>query len=647
MSGSTQSSDAAQQQKALYFKHLKEKVLAGADLIITQLFFDVSKYEVFVKDCADHGITVPILAGMMAPPTITFLRRVTQHYGVSLPGTMTTKLRMVAHRPMDYNHYITQCVVNQARTLRKMHVPGLHFFTINVESLVHAVLTKLGFQETVASRRRLPWRSTGRRNEDVRPIFWSNRQQSYLARTSSWVSLPTGRWSINGALSLEPGDRAPTSNDEADDATHCADRGNHSSSSNEYVTAGAGGDAHEKDSSGDGSQHLSLGWSETERRIYWGNALAYVEDIADTFVKYLRGQIPCLPWCEEELNAETVTIRSDLIKINQLGFWTINSQPRVCGVPSTDPTFGWGTPGGYVYQKAYVECFCSAQNLQLLMKAVEDDRHGSMTYIASDVRGNMYTNSKFRGPNAVTWGVFMNDEVLQPTVVDHEAFMVWKDEAFSLWLKNWAVIYEPDSRASALIHSVHDSYFLVSVVDNDFMHGNIYSIFDAIEELRAPQVAAAAAYSAQTRFLYNTLSSAPEGGLDAEARFRAMSSRQSGMSGVAPGGGGALELSGRGRGASAGFGGGRGRSSGGSAGFATDRSRSGRGARHASGRYGLTSAYSAPEIGGGGGGNVFERSGGFSGRLDSIHAQRYNLPRGPDTRAPRTLTSLSGRGFRS
>lgn len=96
----------------------------------------------------------------------------------------------------------------------------------------------------------------------------------------------------------------------------------------------------------------------------------------------------------------------------------------------------------------------------------------------------------------------MNDEVLQPTVVDHEAFMVWKDEAFSLWLKNWAVIYEPDSRASALIHSVHDNYFLVSVVDNDFMHGNIYSIFDAIEELRAPQVAAAAAYSAQTRFLY-------------------------------------------------------------------------------------------------------------------------------------------------
>ena len=64
--------------------------------------------------------------------------------------------------------------------------------------------------------------------------------------------------------------------------------------------------------------------------------------------RYLLGQIPCLPWCEEELNKETVTIRDPLIKINRLGFLTINSQPRVCGAPSTDPTFGWGTPGGYV-----------------------------------------------------------------------------------------------------------------------------------------------------------------------------------------------------------------------------------------------------------------------------------------------------------
>ena len=113
--------------------------------------------------------------------------------------------------------------------------------------------------------------------------------------------------------------------------------------------------------------------------------------------------------------------------------------------------------------------------------------------IRSSLNFARYTNSKFRGPNAVTWGVFVNEEVLQPTVVDHEAFMVWKDEAFSLWLKEWASIYDPDSRAAALIHSIHDTHFLVSVVDNDFMHGNIYAIFDAVEQLQAPQLQLAAA----------------------------------------------------------------------------------------------------------------------------------------------------------
>ena len=403
---------------------------------------------------------------------------------------MSTKLRMVAHRPMDFKHYITNYVVNMSRMLRRQHVPGLHFFTMNVESLVHNILTKLGFQETVASRRKLPWRSTGRRNEDVRPIFWSNRQQSYLARTRSWNKLPTGRWTINGALSLNEGS--------------------------------SGGDRE----GGDVKRFQSKRTS-TERRIYWGNALAFPDDISDIFARYLQGQVPFLPWCEEELNAETVTIRSDLVKINRQGFWTINSQPRVCGVPSTDPTFGWGTPGGYVYQKAYVEFFCSPQNLQLLMKAVQQNRNSTMTYVASDVQGNMYTNSKFRGPNAVTWGVFVNDEVLQPTVVDHESFMVWKGEAFSLW-DLWAEIYEPDGRSFALINSIHDTYFLVSLVDNDFVKGNIYKVFETIQQLKSPQIAAAQFAAQQFTF------SSHEFGLDAEARFRAASTAAAATRAKAP-----------------------------------------------------------------------------------------------------------------
>lgn len=39
-------------------------------------------------------------------------------------------------------------------------------------------------------------------------------------------------------------------------------------------------------------------------------------------------------------------------------------QPAVNGARSDHPIFGWGGPGGRVYQKAYIECFCSPQNLK-------------------------------------------------------------------------------------------------------------------------------------------------------------------------------------------------------------------------------------------------------------------------------------------
>ena len=49
----------------------------------------------------------------------------------------------------------------------------------------------------------------------------------------------------------------------------------------------------------------------------------------DVFAKYVKGEIPFLPWCEVPLQAETTTISSDLVAINKAGFLTINSQVRL------------------------------------------------------------------------------------------------------------------------------------------------------------------------------------------------------------------------------------------------------------------------------------------------------------------------------
>jgi methylenetetrahydrofolate reductase (NADPH) len=78
---------------------------------------------------------------------------------------------------------------------------------------------------------------------------------------------------------------------------------------------------------------------------------------------------------------ETSRIVQDLIQLNHHGFLTINSQPRVNGAPSDDPQVGWGGPGGLVYQKAYVEFFCSEEKLRTLLR-ITDERHKNLSYHA-------------------------------------------------------------------------------------------------------------------------------------------------------------------------------------------------------------------------------------------------------------------------
>ena len=58
-----------------------------------------------------------------------------------------------------------------------------------------------------------------------------------------------------------------------------------------------------------------------------------------------------LPWNEDELAPETSQVSEDLVELNRTGVLTINSQPHVNAAKSTDPVFGWGGAGGYVYQK--------------------------------------------------------------------------------------------------------------------------------------------------------------------------------------------------------------------------------------------------------------------------------------------------------
>mmetsp|Transcript_5077 Transcript_5077/g.7962 ORF Transcript_5077/g.7962 Transcript_5077/m.7962 type:complete len:117 (-) Transcript_5077:1428-1778(-) len=73
------------------------------------------------------------------------------------------------------------------------------------------------------------------------------------------------------------------------------------------------------------------------------------------------------------------------------------------------------------------------------------------------------------GTTALTWGVFPNREIVQPTVFDPQAFQVWAEEAFSLWTNMWLDLYEPGGDSYDLIETVRDTFFLVAIIDNDFV----------------------------------------------------------------------------------------------------------------------------------------------------------------------------------
>lgn len=422
---------------------VRAKVAAGADFVLTQCVFDADAFLKFVARCRAAGVpdSVPIIPGILPVPGLDAFRRMTAYTGVHVPDAMRADMEACAGDDEAAREVGRQHVVALCRRLLEAGAPGLHLYTLNLELGTRAVLRDLGLARG-AEARRLPWRPSveeGRQAESVRPIFWANRPRSYLARTESWAEYPAARWG---------------------DAGNPAFQAVHESHFDSVVVGTA-----------------------EDRRALWGESLADEAAVWEVFARYLEGRVPRLPWCDTVLLSETSTIAPRLISLNRAGFCTINSQPRVNGARSDDPVFGWGGAGGYVYQKAYVECFCSPAHLAALMAAAADCK--SATFTAVDAQGHLYSNCRHRGVQAVTWGVFPGKEVVQPTVVDEAAFLAWKDEAFALWKRVWASAYDAASDTAELLAQVHDTWFLVHVVDHDFLSGDVFAVFeDAIRRLK-------------------------------------------------------------------------------------------------------------------------------------------------------------------
>ncbi|KAG0299591.1 hypothetical protein BGZ98_009919 [Dissophora globulifera] len=411
--------------------HLKSKVDAGADFIVTQLFFDVPMFLDWVKKCRAIGINCPIIPGVMPIQAYASFKK--NIVGVNVPQWILDGIEPIKNDDQAIRAFGVEVGIKMTLELLQGGVCGIHYYTFNLERSTRLILEGAGLvSKTTYIKKNMPWRSSfdeKRKEESVRPIFWSNRAKSYISRTDNWDEFPNGRWGDS---------RSPAYGD--------LDR-----------------------------YGVYLKYTAEEATQQWGMP-STTEDIFRLFVKYCNGETLALPWSDQALSLESGVIKDRLVLLNSLGYLTINSQPQVNGAKSDDKVFGWGPKGGYVYQKAYLEFFVSPETLEVLKTRLS--KFPTFTYMAINKAGDLHTNTSDNKCNAVTWGVFPGREVVQPTIVELSSFDAWKDEAFALW-EQWSKCYHQESKSRELLSDFAQTWYLINIVNNDYHDKEgIFGVFE-------------------------------------------------------------------------------------------------------------------------------------------------------------------------
>jgi methylenetetrahydrofolate reductase (NADPH) len=127
--------------------HLKEKLDAGADFIISQFFYSVPAFLEYVKQCRAHGITCPIMPGIMPIQSVSTFLRMTKYCGVEVPNSLLQRLEPVkdddeAVKAIGCEIAAEMCTEILASS--DVDVDGVHFYTLNLERSVTTILMKMG-----------------------------------------------------------------------------------------------------------------------------------------------------------------------------------------------------------------------------------------------------------------------------------------------------------------------------------------------------------------------------------------------------------------------------------------------------------------------------------------------------------------------
>ena len=125
-------------------KNLKKKVDAGADFIVTQLFFNNDDFYRFRDRALALKINVPIIPGIFPILNYKQVLRITELCGAKIPSALGEKLCWLKDKPEDVEKYGIEYAQKQARDLLHNEVRGLHICTMNQSRAARRIVRELG-----------------------------------------------------------------------------------------------------------------------------------------------------------------------------------------------------------------------------------------------------------------------------------------------------------------------------------------------------------------------------------------------------------------------------------------------------------------------------------------------------------------------
>jgi len=135
--------------RLLEMEHLKAKVDAGADFIITQLFFDNHDFYDFRERCELAGINVPVIAGLMPITSVRGLKRMAElALGARYPARLMRALARCGEEPDAVRRVGLHWATEQCRDLLDNNVRGVHFYTLNRSTATREIYANLGVKDS-------------------------------------------------------------------------------------------------------------------------------------------------------------------------------------------------------------------------------------------------------------------------------------------------------------------------------------------------------------------------------------------------------------------------------------------------------------------------------------------------------------------